>query len=189
MNQEAEWIERCRRGENEAFAGLYEKYIRGIYDFAYFKTFHKETAEDVAATVFMKAFEHIGRFDPRRGPFGAWLFRIARNEVIDVYRRRLPALSLDDVWDLPAGGDVEVDAVNRDHYRRVRDYLGRLPAEKRDLLIMRIWLDLPFKEIAGALEQNEAQCKMMFYRALDKLRQEVPVTIFIALAVCKHVIR
>ena len=185
MSQEHRWLKQCHRGNRQAFANLYESHVKRIYDYAYFKTYHRETAEDVTSATFMKAFAAINEFDPGKG---AWLYRIARNEIIDLFRKKHPSLSLHDVWDIAADGDVEMDAINRENFASLHQYLQQLPAEKRDILIMRIWQDLPFQEIAAILKQNEGQCKMIFYRLIKKMQQEVPVTLLILMVVAKYVI-
>jgi len=68
-------------------------------------------------------------------------------------------------------------------------YMQKLPACKRDILIMRIWQDLQFHEIAAILKKSEGQCKMIFYRMIKKMKQEVPVNLVLILMVAKHVIR
>lgn len=189
MINERRWLKRCRQGDKEAFSRLYESHVRRIYDFVYFKTYHKETAEDITGNTFMKAFDRIQQFDPRKGMFIAWLYTIAKNEVNDYFRKAHPVLSLDDIWDVPAVADVEIDAVNRESFEVLQRYMQKLPASKRDILIMRVWQDLSFREIAAILEQSEGQCKMTFYRLIDKMKQEVPAAVLILFVVTKNIIR
>lgn len=190
MNDETiqQWVRRSRAGEAAAFARLYEAHVRRIYDFIYFKTYHRETAEDLTAAVFLKAMEGLERFDPDQGSFTAWLYRIAGNSVIDFYRTHHPTLPLDDVWDVPDEVDVAVDAVNRERFIALRTALRALPAAKRDLVILRVWQDLPFAEIAAVTGGNEAQCRVAFHRLLEQLRRELPVTLFVLLLLARHAV-
>lgn len=188
MSQERRWLKRCQQGDTESFSRLYESYVQRIYDYIYFKTYHKETAEDITSTTFMKAFGRIRQFDLKKGEFIAWLYTIAKNEICNFYRKVHPLIPLDDIWDIPSSEDVVVDAVNRENFNSLRTYMEKLPADKRDILIMRIWQDLQFNEIAAILEKTEGQCKMIFYRMIDKMRQEVPVTVLITLVIMKNAI-
>jgi RNA polymerase sigma-70 factor (ECF subfamily) len=189
MINERKWLKRCLQGDKNAFSRLYESYIDRIYDFVYFKTYHKETAEDITGNTFLKAFDRIQQFDPRKGMFIAWLYTIAKNEINDFFRKKHPVLSLEDIWDIPAETDVEIDAVNRENFNTLQRYLQKLPASKRDILILRVWQDLPFRDIAAILNQGEGQCKMTFYRLIRKMKQEVPAAVVILFAVTKHIIR
>lgn len=189
MSQERRWLTRCQQGDNEAFSRLYESHVQRIYDYVYFKTYHKETAEDITGTTFMKAFGRIRQFDLRKGEFIAWLYTIAKNEIVDFFRKAHPLLSLEDIWDIPSSENVEIDAVNRENFKSLQIYMQKLPACKRDILIMRIWQDLQFQEIAAILKKSEGQCKMIFYRMIKKMKQEVPVNLFLIFMVAKHVIR
>lgn len=189
MINERRWLKRCRQGDTKAFSRLYESYIDRIYDFVYFKTYHKETAEDITGNTFMKAFDRIQQFDPGKGMFIAWLYTIAKNEVNDFFRKKHPVLSLEDIWDIPAETDVEIDAINRENFYTFQKYLLTLPACKRDILILRVWQDLPFREIAAILNQSEGQCKMTFYRLIEKMKQELPAAMVLLLVVTKNIIR
>jgi RNA polymerase sigma-70 factor (ECF subfamily) len=189
MSQERKWLKRCQQGDKEAFSRLYESYVHRIYDYVYFKTYHKETAEDITSNTFMKAFGRIQQFDLRKGEFIAWLYTIAKNEIHDFYRKKHPSLSLEDIWDIPSGENVEIDAINRENFKSLQSYLQNLPACQRDILMMRIWQDLQFQEIAAILEKSEGQCKMIFYRMIKKMKQEVTANLFLLFVVTQHVIK
>lgn len=163
-----------KAGNKEAFGVLYDAFIKPIYTFVYYKTHHKETAEDVTSKVFMKAYTAIGSFDAGKGTFSAWLYQIARNAVIDHYRTSKPALDIEDVWDLKSGDDVARDASARIELEKVQEYIKALPSEQRDIIIMRVWQELSFAEIAAALGKSEASCKMSFSRSIKKLRETMP---------------
>ena len=85
--------------------------------------------------------------------------------------------------------DVEIDAIKRENFYTFQKYLLTLPACKRDILILRVWQDLPFREIAAILNQSEGQCKMTFYRLIEKMKQELPAAMVLLLVVTKHIIR
>lgn len=169
-------IESCQRGDADAFGRLYDAYARKIYDFVYYRTHHRETAEDLTSDVFLKAFAKIGGFDAGKGTFSAWLYRIARNRVIDHYRTAKPADDIEDVWDLlRSGDDVARDAETRERLREVETHLAALPAAQRDVVIMRAWDGLSYAEIAETLGKSEAACKMSFSRAVATLRKNAPL--------------
>jgi RNA polymerase sigma-70 factor, ECF subfamily len=157
------------------FAEAYDRYASCIYQFIYYKTYHKETAEDLTSNTFLRAYEKLHHFNPEKGSLGAWMYQIARNLVTDYYRARKNTVDIDDVWDLTGEQNVELDAENKEQLEELRQVLQKLPAEHRDLLILRIWQDLPYKEIALIIGKTEGACKMMFSRIIAKLRKELSV--------------
>jgi RNA polymerase sigma factor (sigma-70 family) len=171
-------VSACRKGDLDRFTELYDRYFEPIYRFIYFKTQHCETAEDLTSQTFLKALEHIERF--KDGSFQAWLYRIARNTVIDHYRTTRPQSDIEDAWDLDDGTNPARDAELRDLVGRVRGSLSQLPADQRDVVLLRLWDDRPYREIAEIMGKSEANCKVMFSRAVAKLRTE-PLSALLAL--------
>jgi RNA polymerase sigma-70 factor (ECF subfamily) len=166
-------IELCQKGDSEAFGALYDRYIRTIYNFIYYKTFHKETAEDLASETFFKALKSIQSVDPGK-PFLSWLYKIAQNTVVDSYRAKRPTEDIDDFWDLSSGGDIEADTETALQVDVLREKFRELSSSERDIIIMRVWQDLSYKEIADIVGKSEASCKMTYSRALTKLRISMP---------------
>jgi RNA polymerase sigma-70 factor (ECF subfamily) len=159
----------------EEFAKVYDTHASKIYQFIYYKTYHREIAEDLTATTFLKALEHIHQYDSKKGSISSWLYQIARNCVTDHYRSQRRAVAIDDVWDLAGHQNVELDAENREHLEELQAVMNTLPADQRDILILRIWQELPYKEIAQIMGKSEGACKMMFVRVIAQLRKHLSV--------------
>lgn len=173
-------IKKCQSGDKEDFARLYDAYFSNIFRFIYYKTGQKETAEDLTSKTFFKALKNVGQFDPE-GNFSAWLYRIARNNVIDYYRLERNMLDIDDCWDLDDRTDLLADLDNKIKLDKVKDLLKNLSTEQRELIFLRVWQGLSFKEIAGICGKSEAACKMSFSRSVGKLRDNFPLLILLSL--------
>mgnify|MGYP001767024246 CR=1 FL=1 len=175
---------RSRGGDREAFGRLYDIYSKRIYSYIYYRTLRRETAEDLTAAVFLKALEGLGGYDPGPGGFASWIYGIARNAICDHYRRESRLESLDargaGLWDLADGADIALDAENRDLWDRVAPILAGMPAEQREILVMRIWDGLPHAEIARILGKSEGACKMAYSRALASLRAAATLSLLVA---------
>jgi len=123
--------------------------------------------------------EKIKTFNSDKGTFSAWLYQIARNTVIDHYRTRKKTVDIDDVWDMAEDQDIERDIDVQEKLKSVEKHLAKLRSEQREIIIMRIWQDMSYAEIAEALDKSEGSCKMAFSRAINTLRREMPLEIFI----------
>lgn len=174
------WAEKSRGGDRKAFAKLYDRFVTPIYRFVYFRVYNNGLAEDLTSQTFLKAVENIASYDRKKGKFSSWLYRIARNLVIDYYRSRKKTVELDDTWDIPSGVDIEDDAHRNDLAERLKGLMDILTGEQREIVVMRLWQELPYNEIAEVLGKSEAGCKMMFSRAIAKLRDEAD---FLALVI------
>ena len=172
-----------RDGDREAFGRLYDLYARRIYAYLYYRTLDRESAEDLCGAAFLKALENLGRYRPELGCFSAWIYAIARNALREHFRTRSRNLSLAeaaDLWEIPDAGELEVEAENRDLWERLQPHLARLPAEQREIVILRTWDELPYKEIALVLGKSEEACKMSYSRALARLREAMPISLLLA---------
>ena len=152
MGNETEFKAKDKISEPD-FIKIYEKHFTHLYRFIYYKTYHKETAEDIASHVFLKAFENIDNYDSAKGSVSSWLYRIARNLVIDHYRIKHKTININDVWDLAGKDNVEIDVQNKEQLESIKEILNTLPLSQRDIVIMRIWQDMPYKEIAEVLRR------------------------------------
>jgi len=177
--KEVDFIKSAQNGDSDAFAVLYDAYISQIYKFIYYKTLHQETAEDITADVFIKAWRKLSQF--RDGSFIAWLYTIARNAVIDYYRRNREHKNIEDCWDLKDESDFLAMIDQGLNLEKMKAALKFLKSEDREILIMRFWQELSFVEIAERLNKKEGAVKMSCVRALERLRTKMPLALFILL--------
>ena len=171
---ELEAIKKCKDGNLEAFGSLYSLYTKKIYNFLFYRTYRKELAEDIASVAFMKALENIGQFDERKGNFSSWLYRIAQNALIDHVRKERPSVPIEDVFDLGEGDNTEEKLDIGENLKEVKKYLKELSAEQRELVRLRVWDELSYKEIAELTGKSEGSCKVMFSRIVAKMQKEIP---------------
>jgi hypothetical protein len=87
VDQDLELLQRCLSGENSAWEGLLRVYTRKIYNLCYRFTGRAEEAEDLTQEVFIKVFQTLQTFDAAQGSFSTWLHRVARNHLVDHYRK------------------------------------------------------------------------------------------------------
>lgn len=176
----------ARSGDKNAFAALYNANIKKIYDFIYYKTLNKELAEDLTSQVFLKVLKNITKFSSNN--FTAWLYTIARHTVIDYYRSNQETKNIEDCWDLVDASNLIDDVDDSLSLTKIKLAMQELSSTDRDLLIMRLWLDLSFKDIALSLDKKEATVKVSFGRAVNRLRQKVTPTLFLLISlsiICK----
>ncbi len=167
-------VAECHKGNLDRFGLLFDAYYKKIYQFIYFRTLHKETAEDITSLVFTKVLENFSDYDKAKAGFSTWLFQIAKNSLIDHYRTKKEVLNIEDVWDMPDGTNIESEFDSKEKLAMVKSYLKSLPARQRDIVIMRVWDGLSHKEIASILEISEANSKMIFSRVMSQLSQDMP---------------
>lgn len=173
-------IRAAQSGDAESFGRLYDGYAAKIHDYLYYRLHHRETSEDLTSRTFLKALEKLHTFDSSKGSFSGWIYRIARNSLIDHFRSDKPDLNIEDVWDaLRDRRDLARDTETRERLRQVEDALTVLPRAQREVAIMRLWDELSYAEIAAITGKSEAACKMSFSRAMALLRDSLPPAAFI----------
>jgi len=176
---EKDYVESFQKGDKIAFGNLYDLYSEKIYNFIYFRTNHKQTAEDLTSETFAKALKHISTFSSDKGSFSSWLYKIAKNNVIDYFRTLKPTENIETIWDLSSDTNIEQDVENKIRIDRAKKYINALPKEKREILIMRLWDDMTYQDIAEVTGKSEATCKMTFSRAIRELREAFIIILFI----------
>ncbi len=173
--EESELIARAKI-DKEAFGQLYERYVGKIYNYVYYRTGNVADAEDLTARVFIRAMQHIGRYDDRGVPFSAWLYRIAHNLVANWHRdrSRRKIISLDDVsqWRINEAGPESLTQLLEDRDALLAT-IRRLPADRQELLILKYVERLPNKEIGDIMGRSEGAIKSLYHRTLLSLREEI----------------
>ena len=169
--------------DGQFFGQLYDRYFKKIYGFIYSRACHKQTAEDLTSRVFYKALENISRFDASRGKFSAWLFQIARNCLIDYYRTKHNTEDIESIWDLETGKSLETDTDTALAMEQLGRLLKDVNQQQREIVLMRLWDGLSYREIAEILQLGESNCKMTFSRALEKLQTQLILSLLFMLIV------
>jgi RNA polymerase sigma-70 factor (ECF subfamily) len=167
--QEAAWIERARGGDPRAFEELVRLHQRPVYGLAMRMLRDHDDADDVAQRTFLRAWDHLHEFEGRC-QLRSWLFRICMNLCKNHHRDRARFV------DTPAPPEPAVEAVGSERMEReavlekLREAVAALPPKQRATVEMRIYQDLPFKEIAAALETTENSSKVSFHLAVKTLK-------------------
>ncbi len=158
-----------------AFADLYRIYSPQMLRYVSSRVTGTQEAEDLANTVFEKAFAAIGRYQPSPAQFSTWLYTIAQNTIIDYYRkRRLPQVDdaeseLFAVTDPGEGPEARLLADERRDV--VQQAVMRLTPEQRLVIGCRFYFNLPVQEVANMMGKTEGAVKALQFRALARLRR------------------
>lgn len=150
-------VARYSEGDNKAFDELLARYQGKLFNYIFFIVRNQELAEDLFQETFVKAITTIqqGRYTAT-GKFGAWLTRIAHNMIIDGFRqeRNENTVSNDESeFDLLndanlCDDNIEIKMVSEQTLSDVRRLVDALPDNQREVVYMRFYQDLSFKEIA-----------------------------------------
>jgi RNA polymerase sigma-70 factor (ECF subfamily) len=164
------------------FEALYRRYLARVYSYAYYELGDHHAAEDATEATFVSALTHLSQFQDRARPadgdgastFRVWLFQIARNEIAGERRRsrRRPVEPIGETI-IADPLNVEDDAVRRDQAREAWRAVGRLPAERRQAMVMRFVDELSTAEIAGVLGRSEGAVRVLIHRALRSVANDL----------------
>jgi RNA polymerase sigma-70 factor (ECF subfamily) len=164
-------VERARRGDAEAFGQLYDHYQASVYRVIYSQTRSTTLTEDLTADTFFRALRGIEGYKLDAALFPAWLFRIARNRVIDHFKasrtRFEQAHDMSLYEDL--ADDAETELIGLLNRERVRAALAELPAGQRRVIEMRFLGELSITEVADLLDTTEGAVKQLQLRGLRNL--------------------
>jgi RNA polymerase sigma-70 factor (ECF subfamily) len=164
-------VARASDGDAAAFRDLYEQFAPLIYRFALFRVRNASDAEDITQRVFIKVIEALPRYERRGLPFGAWLFRIARNSVIDFERVKRPRDPLD-VLEFQASegpGPAELAEADLERQALVQG-ISELTREQQEVIAYRFFGGLSPREIADVMGKREGSIRALQFRAIESLR-------------------
>jgi RNA polymerase sigma-70 factor, ECF subfamily len=158
-------------GSPDSFGQLYERYLDVIFTYCLRRVDDPQTAEDITASIFERSYAQISTF--RGGSFRAWLFRIAHNAVTDHYRRRRNIIP----WKPEMSGadddpSPEEHAIATEQAARIYAYLAALTDDQRRVVELRL-SGLTGAEIAEVLDRSPDAVKMLQYRALQRIRDQI----------------
>jgi len=165
-------IEKALRGDREAFGDIYDWYVRPLFKYVLVRVGHREIAEDITEEIFIKAFQHITSYKQRKNvPFSAWLYRIAKNTVIDWYKTHKTTVELPEIVDTHSFID-QLDL--KKTYDEILKRLYRLTNEHREVLLLRFIDERSIDEISEILNIKPGTVRVMIFRALQELRKIIP---------------
>ena len=156
------------------FETVYRKYHKSVFNYIYGRVLHRETAEDLAADVFLAVAANLARFNPTRGSLTTWLVTIARN-LTQNYRLRASTRLEESCWDLPErlsdAPEKRGDSLRSPDNIRVERILEKLSDEERDFLELRYALGLSNEEIGGISGVSADAVSQRYHRLLAKCRK------------------
>jgi len=159
VDEQPELVKRALAGENSAREELLVAHSRKIYNLCYRFTGRTSEAEDLTQEVFIKVFQTLRTYDAAQGAFSTWLNRVARNHLVDHYRRtrkdRLTSSIDEDAVQIEARPSQSTSPTEQVESRERRELLqaalGRLSPDMREAVILRDLQDLEYEEISQVL--------------------------------------
>jgi RNA polymerase sigma-70 factor (ECF subfamily) len=171
---ERDLVDRARTGDREAMGAIFDLYLSRIYRYVLAHVGSPAEAEDIAQEVFLRIVEAIGRFEWRDVEFSAWVFRIARNQMISHHRRhgaRAASVSAEEVEieDAQPGPERLVEHALTVH--EVYAACERLPQSQREVIALRFGSGLSVRETAQSLGKSENNVKVLQHKAIARLQK------------------
>jgi RNA polymerase sigma-70 factor, ECF subfamily len=177
LDKDHELIKKAQRGDSHAFGDLYENYAPAIFRYLYAHLDSQMDAEDLTGEVFLKAWQSLPKYTERGVPFLAFLFRIARNALVDLYRQnnRLEPKDPDDMDGYTAEGvseTIELVGSQMEHQQILR-LLHKLRPDYQSVLTLRFISALSPEETAQVMNRSVGAIRVLQHRALAALREEM----------------
>ncbi|MCK9641781.1 MAG: RNA polymerase sigma factor [Prolixibacteraceae bacterium] len=170
--QEKIQLLKLKNGDSEAFAFFYDQYMTRVYRFVYMRVSDKAVAQDLTQDIFLKTWQHL--VDKKEiQNFAAFIFRVARNAIIDYYRlsrrQELPLEYADETEDPYT--DQKTSSIDKEiDLQALLELLKKMKSEYQEVLILRYVEDLSIDDIAQIMQKDKNNIRVLLHRALNKLK-------------------
>ena len=157
------------------FSKIYDRYIEKIYRFIFFKVNSQEIAQDLTSETFLKTWETYKNGNQEIENIQAYLYKTARNLVIDFYREKgkVQIVSADNAFIADPAPNLEEKARLSSDIEQIRQVLTNLKDDYQNVIIWHYLDDLPISEVAKLLDRSEEATRVLLHRALNSLRQKI----------------
>ncbi len=171
--QEALWIKKALTGDDNAFGFLVDTYQKPLYSLCYRMLGNSKDAEDAAQESFIRAYQHLKKYDPNRS-FATWLLSIASHYCIDQMRKRRLLTISTNVLPAEVIADHNAPIPEQEYHHQekealIQDLLKDLKPIDRAAVILRYWHECSEVEIAEALGLTVSAVKSRLYRSRQTL--------------------
>lgn len=165
-------IKKAQKNSRE-FSPLYKKYFPVIFKYIFRRTNDEEATADLTSQVFLKALIHLYKWKNEGIPFSAWLYRIALNECREYYRKsnKVQFVVFDEKSKSELQHDLQLD-YTYEKFEKIKEILKTLSAEDIQVIELRYFEKLSFKEIGYLTGITENNAKVRLYRIIQKIRKK-----------------
>ena len=175
LKDDAALVSEAQAGDADAFGVLFDRYAAGIFKFLCLQLSDDFEAEDLTSEIFLKAWRSLPRYRELGHPFSSFLFRIARNVLVDYYRK-----TRNKVYVSRSQADTLVDQKRLEELsdqnqenERIRKALSRLRVDYRTVIVLRFINGFSSKETAQIMGRSEGAVRVLQHRALKAMRDRL----------------
>ena len=165
-------LERARTYDAQALAEIYDRHAGPIYGYLFRVIGDAAHAEDLAGEVFLRLLQALRTSRAPRDNLEGWLYRVAHNLAMDLFRRqkKRPAVPLAEELVAQEGqpSDLVEDGQTK---QRLRERIHRLSSDQQQVVLLRFAEELPVAEVARLMGKSEGAVKILQHRALSRLRK------------------
>ena len=151
------------------FEQIYAAYSGKVMGYFMARVQRRADAEDLCADVFEKIYRKISDYDAEKSALNTWIYTIARNTLIDHFRKMRPTGEIDE--NIPADTAVESSLLCRETLSELADALRQLPQEQRDIVVLLYYDRKPLTEIARMMRLSYGMVKLRHQKALAALKK------------------
>ncbi len=166
-------LQSAAQGDKKSFGKLYERYLDEIYRYVFIKIGNQQSAEDITEETFIKTWKSLSRIyqgDGRIDNLRAWLYRIAKNLVVDYYRKNKPEIVIGPNIAENLQSPEEI-VIEQEESTWIVSALQKLKPDFQQIIILRLINDMSHKEIASIMGISEGHSRILLYRALKNLKE------------------
>ena len=164
-------IQKAQKGDKDAYGQIYNIFYRRIYRYCKFNAKSAQIAQDICQETFLKAWKALPSFRERGGSLQAYLFKIARNLIIDFSRKKKEE-SLNNYQQIEADGKSLEDEIDKSaSLNKIRNALAGLKEDERQIIILRYFEDMTQLEVAKVIGIKEGNLRVKTHRILKKLKE------------------
>ena len=151
---------------------IYNEYHDKVMGYINARLHSRADAEDLCQDVFIKVHAKLDTFDPEKASVSTWVYSITRNSVIDFYRKSRPFGELTE--NITEDGAIDDDLLNDETLEELAAALEKLPAQLREIIVLRYYDNLPLTEIGKRMRLSYGAIKLRHAKALNTLRDLMP---------------
>lgn len=171
MDNLSETIQKAQNGDKDAFGELYKEYYERIYRYCKVNIYAEDLVQDICQETFIRAWKALPTFKQTpEGTFQAFIFRIARNLIIDLSRRK-KEFTLEHYAEIEDEEDFTEQIDKKDELKKVKSALSKLEDEDRQIIILRYFEEMSHKECAKIIGTKEGALRVRTMRILKKMKE------------------